>query len=265
MKLELFNIKYVLNLFSAMFIFALLANTAFCEDIITRNSGQVIKGKITRFDNDGVMILYNDQASGRNVSLKFFYRDMRSLQLDIPASYQTGMKQFSEGKYKEAISSLEPIVTKFKGAIDPRVGTALITVADSYVALNELTKAEPLYNEFAKLYPDQVSRSNVGLAKLALSKGDAQKVLTLLGSFDKEASEVQSPSRSQERAFCEAYYLLGQAYEKNKDYTKALEAYLKSAVIYNGYQEIAALAQAKADELRKVHNPEKQTPVVFVP
>ncbi len=242
------------------------AGTLFAaEDIMTRSNGQVVRGEVTQVFPDAIMMKYLDDRSGREVSLKFFYRDMKSLELNIPPSYEEGMKQFASGDYQKAVTSLEPIVTKYKGAIDPRVGTALITLADSYVALDNLAKAEPLYAEFAKLYPDQASLANVGLAKIANVKGESDKVMTLLANFEKQASAIQSPSLAQERAFCEAFYILGQAYEKKKDYSKALECYLKSAVIYSGYKEMAARAQAKADALRKNQNPEKQTPVVFVP
>ncbi|MDZ4742204.1 MAG: tetratricopeptide repeat protein [Verrucomicrobiota bacterium] len=258
-------INRIIKFASVAIIASFLSAVAHSEDVITRKSGEVVSGKITQVFPDAVMMKYKDAKSGQELSLKFFYKDMNSLVLDIPPTYDDAMKQFASGKYQQAITILEPLIIQYKGVIDPKIGTAIITVADAYVALNNLAKAEPLYIEFAKIYPDQASRANVGLAKIAYGKGETDKVMMLLASFEKEAAAVQSPTRAQERAFCEAFYILGQAYEKKKDYSKALECYLKSAVIYNGYQEIASQAQAKADALKKAKNTPKQTPVVFVP
>ncbi|MDK3159630.1 tetratricopeptide repeat protein [Kamptonema cortianum] len=257
--------KPLITILTIATIFLLPQGTLSAEDMITRANGQIIRGEVTQVFPDGVSMRYLDERSNREVTLKFFYRDMKSLQLNIPASYEEGMKLFGEGKYQQAIEKLDPIVTKYKGAIDPRVGIAMITLADAYVAMNNLAKAGPIYDEFAKLYPSEASRANVGLAKIANSKGQTDKVMELLADFEKLAAETKSPNRAQERAFSEAFFILGQAYEQKKDYSKALECYLKSAVLYSGYQEMAAQARAKADALRKTHNPEKQTPVVFVP
>ncbi|MDX2227539.1 MAG: tetratricopeptide repeat protein, partial [Verrucomicrobiae bacterium] len=137
--------------------------------------------------------------------------------------------------------------------------------ADAHFSLNNIPKAEAAYREFAALYPDDKSAVDVGLAKIAITQKKPDDALKLLVGFETLAPKVASPTAAQERAFSEAFYLLGQVYEQKNDSQKALVSYLKSAAIYSGYENVSAKAQERADMLRKAQNREKEAPALYVP
>lgn len=233
------------------------------DDVINKKGGQVLHGEITKVERDGLML--NENIDGKQLTAKHFFKDMESVNVDLPDTFKKAMSAFASGQFKEAQPLLSPIVGKYKGVPDSRIATAMITLGDCYVEMQEAKKAQAVYSDFAILYPDQKSRADVGLAKLALLEKKYDEALKLIDPFLKQSSDVQSPTLGQERGFCEAFYLAGQAYEAKKDFQKALEHYVKSAVIYSGYVEMAAKAQQRADALRKEHNPEKGTPKIYYP
>ncbi len=231
------------------------------DDVLEKKVGtriEIVRGEVVKVDPDGVHIKQG------GATLKYFNKDIQKLTLDLPPSYALGLNARSKGDFNAVISQLNPLVAKYKGAIDPKISDAMISVADAYVELKDYAKAEPLYKEFEKLYPAEKGRANVGLAKLAFNKKDYQTPLKLLQDYLAESTKVASPTLAQERAFCEAHYIVGQCYDQQKNYPLALEHYLLSAVVYPGYKELSEKAQARADALRREQNPATGVPKIYV-
>src|SRR5690606_23463400 len=97
-------------------------------------------------------------------------------------------------------------------------------------------------------------QSEVGLARIAVSKKDYAKARERLAPITEKALTEAAPPATAARAYSQAFCLLGQIDEAEQKYADALENYLRTVAIYPKDAASVALAQERANAIRKEHN-----------
>lgn len=158
------------------------------------------------------------------------YYFMRSFQL------------LNKGDYKEALTHIDLAIEKFPSTDFP----------DHFHLFNKIVKAEILsrmgelnqaldlatesYNEFKKYYPNdsnfKLFRTEMILAYIYLKQGNLSESKRLINSAIKGLNIVfDKPDENPTQGF--SHIILGEIHEKQNDFLKALNAYVKAEEIYN--------------------------------
>lgn len=177
-----------------------------------------------------------------------------------PAEFANAQKAF-EAKNYDATLTLLKVLDKYKGLPAEWAQQAAALWGDVYIEKNDLAKAEAAYKEFQRIYPGGQGgvQSELGLARLAVAKKDMATAKAKLEPLVAKATEDKSVNRAAGLAYSQAFYLMGQIKEQEGDLAGALENYLKTVTIFYYDRSAVALAQEKADALRKAN------PTIFIP
>jgi tetratricopeptide (TPR) repeat protein len=180
-----------------------------------------------------------------------------------PPQFAQAQQAMAAQKYDEALKDLQAIAT-FRGLPSPWAQQATAMLGDIYIAKGEIDKAEAAYKDFQRLYPEAAQAggaSEIGLARLAVAKKDFETAKQKVQPIADQALKEKSPPLSQTTAFTysQAFLVLGEVKEGEGDFKGALENYLRTVTLFPQDRAAAALAEQKADALRKAH------PDLFIP
>ena len=125
-------------------------------------------------------------------------------------------------------------------------------LGDLYVELGDTAKAEASYKAFQQLYPNS-ALADIGMAAIAVNKGDFAEAKKRLDPVTSKALEEKNVPYEKALAYSKAFYLSGQAKESDGDLAGALEDYLRTVTLFYHDRASVALAQEKADALRKAN------------
>ena len=87
-----------------------------------------------------------------------------------PKAYDDAMNAWQDGNANKTLSLLKPIVDTFRGLPTDWAERSSALLGDVYLSLDQLPAAESAFAEFAKAYPESKSRSDISLARLAVSQ-----------------------------------------------------------------------------------------------
>ena len=223
-----------------------LASSAFAQDKITTRDGRVQDGKILGVVNGTVQL----QSGAGSVGIPAAV--IASITMAVPAEFPAGLAAYEAKDYAKALPLIKGVADKFKGL--PGLAwaqQAASILGDIYVATNKLPEAEAAYLDFQKVYGQGALGAEVGLARLAIAKGDFAQAIQKLTPIREEALKTKVPPADKAASFSQAFYLLGLALDNQKDYPAALENYLLTATLFYQDRSAVADAQVKADALRK--------------
>lgn len=158
-------------------------------------------------------------------------------------------KMQAAGKHAEAIEVLKTAVAQAKNNIEK--SSAQLHLADSYIAINEHIKAEPVLKEVAGMDDIGIYLKGSGLCKL----GQVYRVL-------KKYPEAEESFNQAKKLFTEPYFPaeagLGDIYFDQEKYEEALKQYQIVAKISNvdKYNKAAAVIN-QGRVYMKMNQPEK--------
>lgn len=220
-----------------------LASTAvFAQDKIVLQNDQVQQGQITGSDADGVNITL---AIG---AVKVPMTQIKSVEMAAPSALEEAKKADAARQ----VTLLEPLLAKYKALPADWVLDAMGILADAYAVQGQDDKSGAIYDQIRKLYPGSkyLIKANVGTAKTAIRKGNADEAIQLLKPLITEANAQIAPPPDKSALYGEAFLVLGQAQELKGDASAALESYLTVVTSFYANPDLVKTAQEKAAKLR---------------
>lgn len=240
---------------SQQLIFALsltlsMASVGFAQDKLITTTNQTRDGKILRVSRGAIE--FQIGAGSTNIPLN----QIASVVMAVPAEFTAGKAAYDQGEYAKALPAIKKIVETFLGLPTPWAQEAAGMLGDIYVATGKTDDAEKAYTSFQQVYGARGGsmQSEVGLARIALSKKDYAKARERLTPVTEKALTEAAPAPAAARAYSQAFCLLGQVDEAEQKYPEALENYLRTVTIYPKDAASVTLAQQRADAIRKEHN-----------
>ncbi len=222
------------------------------EDRVTMNDGRTQEGKITGVANGGIEIeIKLPNGSPGKIGLPL--AGVTTVSMEIPASARTGLAAYESGDFARALSDLRPLAERFRGLPSDWARRVASVMGDVFLETNDLPHAEAAYADFSRLYPGGKStlRGSVGLARIALAKGDRARARQILDPMAKAALGDASPAEADAAVYGQTFLLLGQILEAEKDYPSALHDYLRTVTLFYQDRAAASAAQKAADALRQ--------------
>ncbi len=222
--------------------------SAWAQDTVVL-ADQTVNGKIVGVESAKVVVQI---GAGK---LAYPLTSVRSVTMPAPADFEEGKKAYAEKNYGRALAVIRGIVTKYNGLPTDWARESASLLGDLYVALDKLPEAEAAYLSYQKAYGGAGTsiQTEVGLARIALSRKEYDKVKTKLEPIITRAMGEKNPDPSLVLAYSQASYLRGRAEEAQQDYKAALEDYTRTVALF--YHDPAAVADARtrAEALRKEH------------
>jgi len=221
---------------------------SWAQDKIFKTDNQVQDAKIVGVVGSSVMI----EVPGGKMGVPL--AAIRSVEKAAPPEVAEARAAFAAKDYPKALSIAKKIADQFKGLPVDWAQEMTGMVGDIYLSLNKLPEAEAAYKDFQKFYSAQGGpRTEVGLARIAYSKNDVAGAKSRIGAICSKALEDKSPAPEVAQAYSQAFYLMGQILEGEKNYPEALENYLRTVTLYYHDPVSLAGAQARAAALRQEH------------
>lgn len=227
-----------------------LAASLAAEELLLRD-GRKQEGKILSV-SAGTVEMEITLPNGSTGKIGFPVAGIASVNMDQPTSVRAGLAAYDAGDYPKALSELRAPSEKYRGLPTEWARRMTAVMGDVYLETKDLARAESAYAEYARAYPGGKGslRSNVGLARLAAAKGDQARARQLLEPIAKAALEDAAPAEADGAVYGQVFFLLGQAREAEKDYTAALQDYLRTVTLFYQDRAVANAAQKAADALR---------------
>jgi tetratricopeptide (TPR) repeat protein len=177
---------------------------------------------------------------------------IKEVRMAQPAELNQALAQYAEKKYDEAIATLKALVAKYRGLPASWATQAAATIGSVYLAKGDVPGAESAFREFQKLYPGQGSlQSDVGLALVAVARKDYATAKAKLEPVAEAALKEKNVSAATALAYSSTFLGLGQIQEAEGNLSEALEHYLRTVTLFYHDRASAAIAQERADALRK--------------
>lgn len=240
---------------------ALLLTSPFCaraataEDRVILKTGEQQSGQVLGVKDGHVQLAI--VAGPTTGKLSFRLEQISRVEADPPPGFREGVAAFEAGDSDRALRALEPVAESFRGLPTDWARQAAALLGDLYVEKGDLARAEAAYAEYAKVYGGAgvgSARAQVGLARLALAKGDRADAKARLEPV--AAAALKNPvalPRADAVAAGQACLLLGQLAETVGDTASALTHYLRTVALFYEDRAAVAAAQKAADALRAAH------------
>jgi hypothetical protein len=233
--------------FAATLFFALPSfGTA---DDIQLKSGSTVTGEITGV-SDGQISITITLASGGAGKTVVNLSDVKSVDMPPPDS-MAALK--ADAPPATVIATLSPLVKAYAGLSTQWVIDAMAQLADAYENSNQDAQAVAIYAQINQLYPNSSyqNAAAAGLAQLDLQQGKVDDALAKLQPIIDKASADLAPSPEEGRSYARAFLVYGRALQQEKQYSKALEAYLTVKTMFYQNPVLAAQADQLASALRQ--------------
>ncbi len=166
-----------------------------------------------------------------------------------PKGYEDALASWQAGDSAKTLATLKPLVDTFRGLPTPWAERSSALLGDVYLSLDQLPAAEKAFADFQKAYPGSASLSDIGLARLAVSKKDYATAKAKLEPVLAEAAKVTLAGTGKSAAYGQAYYLMGMINEAAGNNPEALRDYLSTVALFYEDQAVVAKAQERADIL----------------
>jgi tetratricopeptide (TPR) repeat protein len=168
-----------------------------------------------------------------------------------PKAYDDALRAWQEGNANKALGLLRPIVETFRGLPTDWAERASALLGDLFLSIDQVAAAETAFAEFTSAYPNARSLSDIGLARLAVSRKDFASAKSKLAPIVAEAESVVTAAAGKRATFGQAFYLMGIIHEDEGAYPEALRDYLSAVTLFPDDKAIVAKAQERADFLIK--------------
>ena len=215
------------------------------QDFILQKDGQRREGEILGILDGKLKIKVGPAETSIAVD------QVASVTKAAPKEYEDAIKAWQEGNANKTLALLKPVVEAFRGLPTEWSERASALLGDVYLSLDQLPAAESAFAEFTTAYPNATSLSDIGLARLAVSRKDFATAKAKLLPIISEADKVVAAPAGKSAAYGQAFYLMGMVHESEGAYPDALRDYLNTVTLFHDDQAVVAKAQQRADVLVK--------------
>jgi tetratricopeptide (TPR) repeat protein len=222
------------------------------QDVVTKQDNSQVQGKVIGVSGTNLQIQVGQGLIGLPLG------QVKAVTMPTPPEFSQAVQAFEKQEYPRAQQILNVLANKYKGIPTSWAQQATAMLGDVHVALGDLTRAEAAYKDFQRFYPGS-PLADIGIAAVAVNKKDYATAKEKLEPVTSKALTEKNVPLAMALAYSKAFYLSGQAKEAQGDAQGALEDYLRTVTLFYHDRGSVALAQQKADELRKAN------PDIFVP
>jgi outer membrane protein assembly factor BamD (BamD/ComL family) len=228
-------------------LFLLVGSAVFAQDTVIMRTGAQQQFKVLGVTGSNVMV--KTQFGEQGLPLV----QVKEVRLAaVPPQYNASLAAFQAKDYNKALGILQPLMSKWRGLPAPWAEQATAMLGDVHVELGDLAKAEAAYKQFQQLYPGS-ALADIGIAAMEVNKKDYAAATKRLDPVTTKALEEKNVPYEKALAYSKAFYLSGQAKEAEGNLAGALEDYLRTVTLFYHDRASVALAQEKADALRKAN------------
>ncbi len=236
------------HLFASAFCLAIWGNAALAQapqGAIKMKTGATQQGVITGVTASGVGL---QLAAGGSISIPL--AQIESVSMAAPPEYNLAMQAVAAKDLPKASATINSLVLKFKGLPADWAQQAMALSGFLALQTGDLAKAQLAFDDFKKFYP-AAPEGKVGTAAIAASKKDFATAKSLIAPIIEDALKLKDVPLGNRFAFSRAFLVSGMVKESEKDFSGALEDYLRTTTIF--YHDTAAVASAqdRAETLRK--------------
>jgi tetratricopeptide (TPR) repeat protein len=178
---------------------------------------------------------------------------VKEVRMAAPPEMNTALLAFQNKNYDAAIAGLSAVNAKWKGLPASWASQASSMLGLAYLAKGNIAQADQAFREFRKLYPDQTSLADVGDGLVSIAKKDYDSAKQKLLPIAEDALKTKNVTAENALAISQTFLGLGQIAEAEGNYSEALQEYLRTVTLFYHDRAAAAVAQEKADALRKAH------------
>jgi tetratricopeptide (TPR) repeat protein len=225
-------------------IFATAASLA-AQDVVVQKDGQRREGEILGVADGKLRIKVGPAETSIQMD------QVASVSKAPPKSYEEALGEWQDGNANKTLSILKPLVDTFRGLPTEWTERASALLGDVYLSLDQFPAAEAAFAEFTKSYPNATSLSDIGLARLAVSKKDFAGAKTRLAPIVAEAEKVVAAGGGKGATYGQAFYLMGIVHENEGAYPLALRDYLSAVTLFYDDEAVVAKARERAELLVK--------------
>ncbi len=231
---------WVLGVAAAAILAALPASA---QDTVVLSNNQRREGTILGVSGDQLKIKIGPAATTLPMN------QVTAVTMAPPKAFNDALAAWQKGDAAGTLQLLKPLVDNFRGLPAPWAERASALLGEVYLSQDNLAAAEAAFADFQKIYPKAASLSDIGLARLAVSKKDYAGARRKLEPILAEAEKVTIAPTGQSAAFGQAYYLMGTVHEAEGRLPEALQDYLTAVTLFSEDQAVVAKARQRADVL----------------
>jgi tetratricopeptide (TPR) repeat protein len=225
-------------------IFATAASLA-AQDVVVQKDGQRREGEILGVADGKLRIKVGPAETSIQMD------QVASVSKAPPKTYEEALRVWQDGNANKTLSILKPLVDTFRGLPTEWTERASALLGDVYLSLDQFPAAEAAFAEFTKSYPNATSLSDIGLARLAVSKNDFVGAKTRLAPIVAEAEKVVAAGGGRGATYGQAFFLMGIVHENEGAYPLALRDYLSAVTLFYDDEAVVAKARERAELLVK--------------
>jgi len=206
----------------------------------------------------GTSLMVKDNFGEHGVPLA----QILEIRMAEPAEVKAALQAYQSKDYTKALGLAKSVADKYKGLPATWAATASSLVGDIYLAQGDAAKAQAAYDDFAKAYPKPAGNepdrgwwqmADLGRARLAVTKKDFETAKKTAEPLAQKALQEKNVTQASGQLYGQAFLVLGQIKEAQGDYQGALEEYLRTVTLFYHDPSATAIAQERADALRKTH------------
>lgn len=221
---------------------------AVAQDTLVLTNGQSREGQILRVE--GGRVHYKAGPSETSLPLD----QIRSVTMAPPAAFESVLEKWKADDAAGTLKELRPLLQKFQGLPTPWVVRASALLGGVLLATGDTQGAEKAFADFQTTYPNAKSLAEIGLARLAVEKGDLDAAIATLEPIVEAARKTLLAESGKSAEYGQATYLMGRALEGQGKLSEALESYLLTTTVFYEDPTVVARAQERARVLEKEKN-----------
>ncbi len=207
----------------------------------------------------GTSLMVKDNFGEHGVPLS----QILEVRMAEPQEVKSALQAYQSKDYAKAFALAKVVADKFRGLPTGWAATATSLLGDIYLAQGDNAKAQAAYDDFAKAYPKPQANepdrgwwqmADLGRARLAVAKKDFEAAKKTAEPLRDRALQEKNVTAASGQLYGQAFLVLGQIKEAQGDFQGALEDYLRTVTLFYHDPSATAMAQDRADTLRKNHN-----------
>ena len=219
--------------------------SAMAQDVVVQKDNQRREGLILGLADGKLKIKIGP------VETSIAMDQVASVTKTAPKGFDDAVAAWQAGDAAKTLTLLKPVVDSFRGLPTPWAERASALLGEVYLSLDQLPAAETAFGDFQKAYPNSASLSDIGLARLAVTKKDFATAKAKLEPVIAEAATVTLAAPGKSAAYGQAFYLMGVIRESEGAFPEALSDYLSTVTLFYEDKAVVAKAQERADVLVK--------------
>ncbi|MDD2706675.1 MAG: tetratricopeptide repeat protein [Verrucomicrobiae bacterium] len=230
------------------FVFALAAGTipsAAQDKVYQTGASEPASGTIVKVDDVNIHI-----TLGQIGTTTIPRQRVERVEVPIPPPFNQALQAFEKNQFSEVAQALEPLYTKYKGLPQDWLEECAVRLGESYAELKEWGKAREVFNAIHKFYPQSRFKDEMAGVEaqimLGLKQPDQARALLepLIKNLEEEISKSKEGALGEDDAktLGRAYLVMGQCLLSSNQPKEALEAFLRTILIFHADANAAANA-----------------------